>query len=214
MDRRDRPSAAALTLIEMLVAMLLTSTVLLLSRAVLVSTLDVHAASRRAARGDQARSAWFDLLAVDLAGAVLREPANERPADTSWLVETDPMGDGIRALEFPTVRSLLSFSEPAEIGPIRVRYELSGAGVGDGLDAVGGLVERTAYAQGRILPARTVARGVSRAELQVLQRGQWVTLRAPTILDAAPAALRLVVHWADASQPCGRRTFLIGGLEQ
>ena len=198
-------SRPAFTMIEILVAVLLTSMVLLISHGVLISTLDVHQTVRVAGDDAQRRNTCFDLMGVDLEGAILSTPASEIPGDCSWLVETDQ--GRLRALEFPTSRSLLSFTELAEMGPLRVRYEFSRS---DGQEHEQALT-RLAYAQGRILPARMIGVLVGRVDLEVSTRSGWSPVRSPTILQAAPPAIRLTLRDPDNSRVLARRTFVVGG---
>lgn len=193
------------TLIEVLVAVLLTSLVMVLTYAVLASTLEAHASVRRAEQEGRQARALLDLVGVDLDG-VMHGPSPQRmPADTSWLFEVD--GQGLRAMEFPAACSLMSYSEPAELGRVRVRYEFSA--VPD--ESSPQTVSRLAYAEGRVLPGRTVATAVGLFEAETLRGGVWTPLAAPTILDQAPAALRLVVLRPDDRRVLACRTFLVGG---
>jgi type II secretion system protein J len=192
------------TLLEVLVAVALTATVLVISYGVLMDALDTHESAQRAAQAANRQTACFDLLAVDLGGAVLAPPGNDQIDNATWLVEVRS-GD-FKALEFPTARSLMSFSDPAELGLVRVRYELSG----DAAGSEGRTLVRTVFSEGSIQPSRTVCGGIEKIEVQVLTGGVWRPLASAAMWQSGPAALRLVVRWAGRAQPASR-TFLLGG---
>lgn len=195
----------AFTLLEVLVAVTLTGLVLALTYGVLASTLDTQEVARQAVRTADRQTAFLDVLAVDLEGAVLATPANRQPTDSSWLVEMD--SGGLRAFEFPTQRGLFSFSEPAELGPIRVRYELSGTGTDPGSRNL----VRIVYAEGRILSPRLVVGGLRSLEIRTPAGKQWRAVRSATLLKQAPPALRVVATWATSPHQTAARTFVLGG---
>lgn len=195
-------SPRAFTLVEMLLALALTTVLITVTGRIAVQTLESQASFERLRQSSRRANLVFEQLATDVGRLLAGLPG-----------ETTPL------TLFGTPRQVLQLSDLAStaeesgdlhsaLRPATVRYRLS-----ERTDAEGGwrltreVVDRTAL--GAVTMRETIAEQVAEFKVEVFSSGAWVTGFAPKESNApTPAAVRVSVRWNGETES-QTRTFLV-----
>lgn len=193
---------SAFTLVEMLLALALTTVVITLSGRITVQTLETQAFLERDGQASRRTSLVFDQLASDLGRLLPGLPGEFTPLTV--------FGTPQQVLQLSALAST-----PEEKGdlhdalqPATVRYRLAEKSDSDqGWSLTREVIDRTE--PGAVPTREAIAEQLAEFKIEVFSRGAWVTDFAPTESNVPTlTAVRVSLRWTDQSE-AQTRTYLV-----
>ncbi len=190
------------TLIEVLVALTLTTLLFSVAGQVAINALKTRATVRESIAVLEREAVVFEQIATDLANLLRGFPGKKTPIRV--------FGYPKQVLEIDTLAPVFGLEESLHLVrvPATVRYRLLRHDLdADGFDLVREVIGRTSTAKG--LVRETLAAGMTSLGVQVHYDNQWINTYPPADKPQRdPAALRISFRWLETTQTA-TRTFLV-----